>query len=74
MNPPLHHHDHTAAFGGARAGACSGARGGAADPVWLDAGIALRRIGVDSHRPAAGHPAIVAGAARGLLRQFGAAH
>ena len=37
--------------------------------VWFDSGIATGLVVVDSNRPAA-----MAGAARGLLMQFGAAH
>ena len=58
MNQPLHHHDHTAACGAPCAGA-----------AWVDSGIAPGLVVVDSNRPA-----YSAGAARGLLKQFGAAH
>lgn len=58
MSQPLHHHDHTAA----RGEPCVGV-------VWLDSGMTPGLVVVDSNRPA-----IVAGAARGLLKQFGAAH
>ncbi len=37
--------------------------------AWLDAGTALGLVVVDSNRPAIG-----AGSARGLLKQFAAAH
>ena len=58
MSLPTHHHTHIAA----RAAACVGM-------VWLDSGIAPGLVVVDSNRPA--HLAV---AARGLLKQFGAAH
>jgi hypothetical protein len=58
MSQPLHHHDHTAA----RGEPCVGV-------VWLDSGMTPGLVVVDSNRPA-----IVAVAARGLLKQFGAAH
>jgi hypothetical protein len=58
MMPRQHHHDDTAA----RGEPCVGA-------VWLDSGITPGLVVVDSNRPAA-----PAGIARGLLKQFGAAH
>lgn len=58
MNLPRQHHAHTAA----RGESCVGA-------VRLGSGITPGLVVVDSNRPAA-----MAGTARGLLRQFGAAH
>jgi hypothetical protein len=58
MNQPLHHHAHTAA----RGEPCVGA-------VWLESGIAPGLVVVDSNRPA-----MNLATARGLLKQFGAAH
>ena len=58
MSLPTHHHAHTAA----RGEPCVGA-------VWLDSGIAPGVVVVDSNRPA-----MNLAAARGLLKQFGAAH
>jgi hypothetical protein len=58
MSLPRHHHAHTAACGEP----CVGA-------VWLDSGITPGLVVVDSNRPASR-----AVAARGLLKQFGAAH
>ena len=52
------HHDSTAA----RGECCAGM-------AWLDSGVATGLIVVDSNRPA-----FVAGLARGLLEQSGAAH
>jgi hypothetical protein len=63
MTRPLHlQHDRSAS----RGAACAGA-------AWIDSGIAPGLVVVDSNRPSpvAGH---VAGCARGLLKQFGAAH
>ena len=58
MSLPRHHHAHTAA----RGEPCVGA-------VWLDSGITPGLVVVDSNRPAS-----AVGIARGLLKQFGAAH
>jgi hypothetical protein len=58
MNQPAHHVQHTAS----RGAACVGAAG-------VDSGMAPGLIVVDSMRPA-----IPLAAARGLLKQFGAAH
>ena len=58
MSPAFHPHAHTAA----RGEPCVGA-------VWLDSGITPGLVVVDSNRPAS--PAVTA---RGLLKQFGAAH
>jgi len=63
MTQPLHlQHDRSAS----RGAACAGA-------AWIDSGIAPGLVVVDSNRP---HRAtgLVAGSARGLLKQFGAAH
>lgn len=61
MSPTTHHHAYTAACGEP----CVGA-------VWLDSGIAPGLVVVDSNRP--GYPAASSVEARGLLKQFGAAH
>jgi len=61
MSLPTHHHAHTASCGAP----CVGA-------VWLDSGIAPGLVVVDSNRPA--YPAASSVEARGLLKQFGAAH
>ena len=58
MNQPLHHRDPAALRGELRAGA-----------AWIDSGLVPGLVVVDSNRPAP-----IAGAARGLLKQFGAAH
>jgi hypothetical protein len=58
MNQPLHHRDPAALRGEPRAGA-----------AWIDSGLVPGLVVVDSNRPAP-----IAGAARGLLKQFGAAH
>lgn len=58
MNLTLRHHTSTAT----RGGLCVGA-------VWLDSGITPGLVVVDSNRPA-----MNIAAARGLLKQFGAAH
>jgi|GEM_PF-5948825 len=58
MNQPLHHVQQTAS----RGAACVGAD-------WVDSGLVPGLIVVDSNRPA-----MTLAAARGLLKQFGAAH
>jgi len=58
MSLPTHHHTHIAA----RDAGCVGA-------VWLESGIAPGLVVVDSNRPA-----MNLATARGLLKQFGAAH
>ena len=58
MKPASHPHALAAACGES----CVGA-------VWLDSGITPGLVVVDSNRPAS-----PAGIARGLLKQFGAAH
>ncbi|MBC8055101.1 MAG: hypothetical protein H7Y61_00825 [Rhizobiales bacterium] len=59
MNQPRHSHPRSAM----RAAAC------ASGAVWIDSGIAPGLVVVDSNRPA-----MNVAAARGLLKQFGAAH
>jgi hypothetical protein len=69
MSHHLFHHDRTAAPGVCCAGA-----------TWLGSGCAIGLVVVDSNRPpmrgtaGANRPAIGAGSARGLLKQFVAAH
>ena len=58
MNQPTHHVLQTASRG--VAGACA---------AWVDSGIAPGLVVVDANRPA-----MTLAAARGLLKQFGAAH
>ncbi|MEP7099285.1 MAG: hypothetical protein ABI781_02175 [Burkholderiales bacterium] len=58
MNQPLRHVQHTAS----RGAACVGA-------AWVDSGITPGLVVVDSNRPA-----MNLATARGLLKQFGAAH
>jgi hypothetical protein len=60
--PPKSPAFHSHARAASRGESCVGA-------VWLDSGIAPGLVVVDSNRPAS-----PAGIARGLLKQFGAAH
>ncbi len=63
MTQSLHRHADTALCGSARAGA-----------AWIDSGITPGLVVVDSNRPSQVAAGRIAGAARGLLKQFGAAH